>query len=253
MNTTAHQISTHYQRLGKGPILVMLHGWGCDWQIFAPIIHLLSENFQLVIPDLPAFGQSHAPTQAWDTKDYSAWLTDFLTQVIGNKPYSLLGHSYGGKVAALYVATGQGPQPQQLLLCDASGIPTPLSLTKRVQQKILGLIPKNLKQRLPTKIRHQLLTLSGSSTDHFYSSPMQQQILRTVVSEDLRPILPQIQVPTLLLWGEVDLDTPLSHAQQFESLIPGAELATFAGVGHFPFIDQPTRFIAEVTSFCLKS
>lgn len=251
MEVTAHQITTSYQRIGRGPILVMLHGWGCDWQIFASVIPELSNHFQLLIPDLPAFGQSHTPTEVWDSHDYAKWLADFLAQTVGKKHFSLFGHSHGGKVAALYVAAGEGPQPARLVLCDSSGIPASLSLRKRVQQKVLKFIPSTLKQKLPAVLRQRLLKISGSATDHFYSTPAQKQILVKVVREDIRPSLSQIYLPTLILWGEDDLETPLSDSKQFNSLLPSSELSPFEGAGHFPFIDQPTHFVRELISFCI--
>jgi pimeloyl-ACP methyl ester carboxylesterase len=114
---------------------------------------------------------------------------------------------------------------------------------------MLKLIPSSFKKSLPTSIRAKLLRLSGSATDYLYSSPIQKQILVKVIHEDIRPLLPAIDLPTLLIWGEKDSDTPLAHAHQFKRLIPGSELSTFADVGHFPFIEQPARFVREITSF----
>ena len=249
MEITARQLPTHYERIGRGPTLVMLHGWGCDWQIFSPIIPTLSDHFQLIIPDLPAFGTSHTPSEVWGTPEYVEWLSDFIQQTVGGKRFSLLGHSYGGRLAAYYTAAAAGSIPSQLLLCDASGIPTELSVPQRVQQHFLTLIPRQVKDKLTRQLRQQLLSLTRSSSDHFLANEAQKKILRQVIKDDIRPVLSQIHVPTLLLWGEQDPDTTLSHARQFEQLIIGSELVTFPNVGHFPFIEQPDRFIREVLSF----
>lgn len=250
MELIARHLSTHFERIGQGPILVLLHGWGCDWQIFAPIISHLSADYQLVIPDLPAFGQTHTAPEVWGTPEYCQWLADFLQQTVGKKPFVILGHSYGARLAAWYAATNQsGPQPTALLLCDASGIPNTLSLPKRLQQRLLKIVPQTVKNQLSAQFKQRLLDVSHSSTDHFYANAAQKKILQKVVREDIRPLLPAISVPTLLLWGETDPDTTLNHGQQFKTLIPGAELSIFAGVGHFPFIEQPDRFVREINSF----
>lgn len=77
-------------------------------------------------------------------------------------------------------------------------------------------------------------------------------IMSRVVNEDLTHELPKIAAPTLLIWGENDTATPLSDAKKMEKLIPNAGLVSFAGCGHYSFLDNPVQFAAVLTSF-LKS
>jgi len=70
-----------------------------------------------------------------------------------------------------------------------------------------------------------------------------------VVNEDLRSLLPRIQAPTLLIWGENDEDTPLADGQLMEQLIPDAGLVIFKGAGHYAYLEQPTRFCHIVETF----
>jgi pimeloyl-ACP methyl ester carboxylesterase len=77
-------------------------------------------------------------------------------------------------------------------------------------------------------------------------------ILSKVVNEDLKHVMPNIKAPTLLIWGENDTATPLSDAKTMEKLIPDAGLVSFAGCGHYSFLDNPVQFAAVLTSF-LKS
>ena len=69
------------------------------------------------------------------------------------------------------------------------------------------------------------------------------------VNEDLRKIMPEIKSPTLLIWGENDTATPLQDAKIMESKIPDAGLVSFAGCGHYSFLDNPGGFAAVVKSF----
>jgi len=242
MELTAHKVLTNYQKIGHGPVLVLLHGWGCDWQIFSPVIAGLSEQYQLIIPDLPAFGQSHSPTEVWDSAEYVVWLKDFLAQTVDTKPFSLLGHSFGGKLAAMLAASHFPAGLTQIILCSASGLPAPLSPTQQLQQRLLTLIPRVLKAQLSTQFRERLLKMTHSSTDYMYANDMQKKILQRVIHENISQELEKIVTPTLLIWGDVDADTPLVQAKRFSTLIKGSELVVFNGVGHFPFIEQPTRF-----------
>ena len=66
---------------------------------------------------------------------------------------------------------------------------------------------------------------------------------------DTRDILREIQVPTLLVWGDADGRSPITVARQFQTAIPGASLAVIPGAGHVSNVDAPARFNAEVRDF----
>ena len=68
---------------------------------------------------------------------------------------------------------------------------------------------------------------------------------------DTRDLLPKIDVPTLLLWGEDDGRSPLDVAEQFHTAIPGAKLATIPNAGHLSNMEQPDVFNEHVRRFCL--
>ena len=65
----------------------------------------------------------------------------------------------------------------------------------------------------------------------------------------LASLLPAIQAPTLLIWGDEDRETPLAQGQLMAQAIPGARLEVFPGAGHYSYLDQPTAFCALVRSF----
>lgn len=252
MKTTLHAISTHYQIIGSGPTLILLHGWLCDWQIWSPVISTLSENFRLVLPDLPAFGQSAAGAPDWNSNHYAQWLAALIDETVpGGENFALGGHSFGGKISALYAAryaSGSAKRLSHLFLIDSSGLPPALSPQAQAQQKLLTFVPDKLKQLIPARFKHRLLTATGSATDHFKSNEAQRILLKQIVREDITDVLPTITVPTTLIWGELDHETPLDQGQRFAALIPRARLEIFAQAGHFPFVDNPQRFISSITS-----
>jgi pimeloyl-ACP methyl ester carboxylesterase len=67
---------------------------------------------------------------------------------------------------------------------------------------------------------------------------------------DQRDILPMIAVPTLLIWGEQDVRSPLTLARQFERAIPAAKLVVIAGAGHVSNLERPQEFNEAVREFC---
>lgn len=81
--------------------------------------------------------------------------------------------------------------------------------------------------------------------------PVGSRLMAHAMAEaDLREVLPTVQVPTLLLWGEADERSPLSIAEQMRDAIPAARLEVIPGAGHDSNWEQPARFSAEVRDFC---
>jgi pimeloyl-ACP methyl ester carboxylesterase len=74
---------------------------------------------------------------------------------------------------------------------------------------------------------------------------------RAVAHADTRYLLPKIHVPTLLVWGDADVRSPVTVAHQMRDAIPGARLAVIAGAGHVSNLEEPARFNAQVRAFCL--
>ena len=76
------------------------------------------------------------------------------------------------------------------------------------------------------------------SADYRAASPVMQRSMSLAVNEDLTALLPQIAVPTLLIWGEKDTATPLSDGQKMEKRIPDAGLVVLKNAGHFAFAED---------------
>lgn len=245
MLISVHGVDTNYQDMGKGTPLVLLHGWGCTWEIWYPVIAELSKNYRLIIPDLPAFGESKLHSNEWNSYHYAQWLEAFIQKTVGDKKFALLGHSFGGKIAAIYAATVQPKELKELLLVDISGLPVELSSQKKLQEKMFGFIPASFKQFLPQTLKEKILSRFGAE-DYQTATTQQRAIFKIIVKENIENLLPQIQTKTTLIWGEKDLDTPLSKGQAFARQIPSAQLITFPNAGHFPFIDEPDAFIKHI-------
>jgi pimeloyl-ACP methyl ester carboxylesterase len=77
-------------------------------------------------------------------------------------------------------------------------------------------------------------------------------MLHALAEADLRDVLPTIEVPTLLLYGEEDQRSPLSVAEEMHSKIPGSTLVVIPEVGHQSNIEAADRFNAEVRRFLIS-
>lgn len=256
MQVTVNQTSTYYQKIGNhGDYLVLLHGWGHQFETFSSIIPGLSDHFQVIALDLPAFGRSANPQpingKAWNSNDYVNWLSAFLEQVIPSQSFTLVGHSFGGKIAALFAANHQEQRLKHLILMDASGLPLPLKHKEQFVQSLAQVIPSTLKTYLARTATQKILRQFGIAQDYQQANAAQQAILRRIVREDISTVLGQITVPTDIIWGEHDETTPLSAGKRFTSLIPNAKLHLIAKSGHVPFHDQPQDTLRTILKILL--
>ena len=83
------------------------------------------------------------------------------------------------------------------------------------------------------RVRIEKARARRGSSDYNDATPMMRAILSKCVNEDLCHVMPHIQAPTLLIWGENDTATPLADAKKMEKLIPDAGLVSFPGCGHY--------------------
>ncbi len=81
--------------------LVYLHGWGQNIEMMEPIAKPFSKKYNVLILDLPGFGLSPEPKEAWTLYDYAEMVNFFVKELKMNNPI-LIGHSFGGKISLCY-------------------------------------------------------------------------------------------------------------------------------------------------------
>jgi pimeloyl-ACP methyl ester carboxylesterase len=235
---------------GDAPILV-LHGWGAHLEAVGAILAALEGASELVALDLPGFGESDPPPEAWDAGDYARFVIDFLDE-LEIKSAHLVGHSHGGRVA-IVLATDERERVERLLLVDAAGIRPKRTwrYRRRVAVAKVGRVVAAVGgppgQRLQERMRARV-----ASRDYLEASETMRGTFRAVIAEDLTDRLQRISAPTLLVWGDRDEDTPLWMAHRMEKLIPDAGLVVLEGAGHYSYADSPGQFRAVARRFLME-
>lgn len=233
---------------GKGPAVLLLHGWGCDHTIFKSCRELLCPTHTVYSFDLPGFGRSPAPDTVWGVEDYTRMIEAFVRDRRLESP-SLVGHSFGGRVSILYASRNR---VERVMLVDAAGVKPVRSPGYYYRVYTYKLLRRTVQTLLPAARANRVIEnyrKKRGSSDYANASPRMRAILSKTVNEDLRPFLPRIAAPTLLFWGERDTATPLQDARIMERLIPDSGLVTVPGAGHFSFLENPVMFAAVVRSF----
>lgn len=252
MNIKIQDINTNYIVKGEGKNILLLHGWGSKLDLFGTIIENLSKNNKVYAIDLPGFGGTDEPKEAWDVDRYVDFVIEFIEKM-NIKELSILGHSFGGRVIIKLVnRQNLNFKVDKLVLVDSAGIKPEKSKKTSMKTKVYKVLKILVGNKIVSKIFPNLLNnikKKFGSEDYRNATPIMRDTLVKTVNEDLTDLLPNIKQSTLLIWGDKDTATPIEDAKKMESLIKDSGLVTVEGAGHFSFLEQPILINRVLDSF----
>jgi pimeloyl-ACP methyl ester carboxylesterase len=242
----------YYKTYGAGPNVLLLHGWGASIDLYQGLLDRLAQHFTVYALDMPGVGRSDEPPEAWCVDDYVDLVSAFIKEM-GIKKTHLIGHSFGGRVITKMMNRPERPaEVDKIVFIDAAGIKP----KKKLKTKIKVASYKAAKVIFNNPVMHFLypdylenMRKRNGSADYNAASPVMRATLVRVVNEDLKELLPGIDRPTLLIWGENDPTTPLKDGQEMERLIPDAGLVVAKGAGHFSYLEQPGLVYGAIEKF----
>jgi pimeloyl-ACP methyl ester carboxylesterase len=275
---TIHGYRRAVRIAGDGPPVMLIHGIGDNSLTWSEVMADLSSSYTVIAPDLLGHGRSDKPRADYSVAAYANGLRDLLT-VLGYDRVTLIGHSLGGGVATQF--SYQFPEMvERLVLVGAGGVSTDVHPILRMATAPLITSVLRILQ-LPGATR-ALAAFGAGVAHHIATSPLG----RTTAGHDavdvvrvldgfadntgylafLRTLRAAVdwrgqsitmldrcylyeQLPVQIIWGECDAVIPVSHAHLAHTAIPGSQLEIFSGAGHFPFRDEPERFIESIRKF----
>ena len=250
----------YYEQSGAGEHhVLLLHGWGCTAKHFEPIAQALSEQYHVTAIDFPAHGRSDRPAEPWGVPEFAAMTAELIEQ-LGLAPVDIIAHSFGARVA-IYLAAQYPQLVNRLVLTGAAGLIAPASSKRRAKTTLYKAL-RGLAESAPARallgekrvnaLREALIQKFGSA-DYRALSPTMRPTFNRVIHQDLRPHLPSIKSPALLIWGAKDDQTPLWMGKVMEGEIPDAGLVVFEDAGHFAYLERYGDFRAIVMNFLEES
>ncbi len=247
MEFTFDGIKIYYSDEGSGKPVVFFHGWGADTRSFEICAKAL-EGCRIIRLDFPGHGKSEEPQRAYSLDDF-ADCAKKLFEVTGVKNPVLVGHSNGGRVIIRLLSGGY--EAKKAVLIDSAGIIPKRSLSykikvakyKAAKKAVRIFFPKTADERI------EKMKKKSGSADYKNASGVMRDTMVKLVNTDLAPELQKIKVPTLLVWGTQDKETPFSDAKLMESLIPDSGIVELTGGSHWAFVEQSGKFIAALKSF----
>lgn len=246
-----------YDRVGTGPLLVLLHGVLGDRRLWRPQLEALSDRFTVIAWDCPGCGESDDPQESVRLPQFAGWLAGLIAALGLDRPH-VLGLSWGAGLA-LELYSRYPTLPRSLVLAAAyagwaGSLPAEEVERRRQQclresnlpprQFVPGWIPDLLTDAAPPAMVDAVMEIMAGFHPVGFRTMVQ-----AFAQADLREVLPRISVPTMLLYGAADLRSPLSVAQSLHTRIPDSHLVVVPGVGHLSNVEAPERFNSEVRDF----
>jgi len=222
-------VKVYYQIFGQGTPLLLLHGWGSNSERWQVVAEELAKEYKVIVPDMPGFGRSDALSYPWKMNNYVKWIEDFV-KALGLKEYYLMGHSFGGALAAK-LAINHPQEVRKLFLVSSASVRK--KTAKKTIFKNLSKIAK-LFDSIPgyNFFRKAFYKFIIRNSDYPYVDLSMIETYKNVIAEDLSQFTGFIKVPTVIIWGDKDTYTPIEDARFMEQKIHGSKLIIIPGAGH---------------------
>ncbi|MEU9731411.1 alpha/beta hydrolase [Streptomyces sp. NPDC048002] len=246
-----------YDRVGDGPPVVFLHGAAYDARSWRPQLDDLADEFTVVAWDEPGAGRSSDLPKSFGPADYAHCLAA-VVQSLRLGPAHIAGLSWGGTLALEFYRQ-HADLVRTLILADTyagwKGSLPAQEVRARVEgaQRMLDAPSEEFDPTLPGLFAGEppaaYASLLNAMDAAVRPETMRAQLL-LMAETDQRDLLPTVSVPTLLLWGEQDVRSPLTVARQFQEAIPRAELVVIPEAGHVSNLERARDFNRAVRAFC---
>jgi pimeloyl-ACP methyl ester carboxylesterase len=231
---------------GEGPArVVALHGWRRTHADFAGVLGPGAPGGALaaVAPDLPGFGATPPPPEAWGSADYAGLAARLIDTEAAGGPVVVLGHSFGGRVAVMLAAE----RPELVAGLVLTGAPlSPRPGPRRRPPAPYRLVRALRRAGLVSEARLERARQRYGSADYKASEGVVRAVLVRLLAEDYEPALRSLGCPVELVWGEDDGEAPLAVAEAVSGIVPAARLTRCPGTGHLTPLQAPAALRAAV-------
>jgi pimeloyl-ACP methyl ester carboxylesterase len=261
----------NYVEMGEGEPVIFVHGLAGCWRNWLENIPYFARTHRVIVPDLPGFG--HSPMPSWEITmaNYGRMLHDLCERLGLDHVAALVGNSMGGFISTEAVIE-EPERFDRLVLISAAGISFAEANGRHAQavgrtikaaapflagdRRSWLTRPRGRKLafgrvfRNPNKLRPELLAEQGKPG---LQSPGFADAFATMAGYDTRERLPEIEIPTLVVWGLNDQIVPVEAALGYNRLIPHSRLEIFERTGHLPMLERPLRFNPLLEEFIESS
>jgi len=231
-----------FKRDKDTPVSLLLHGWGSNKESFAAIQKEIPNSLSI---DLPGFGKTPQPKKSWTVEDYANFVKNFIIKVQLGDIDTVLGHSFGGRVAVEAISHGTF-MPKFLCLTG-----TPIIREKKKENSFLlslGRIVKSLPGGTFARSFYYKKILGVEDYLDAEKSGMKSTFINVINKEALGD-LKKIDIPILFLWGENDQTITIDQAYLASNQVVKGKVDLVPKADHFAFVDAPDIFVNKFNTW----
>ncbi|MCY4021586.1 MAG: alpha/beta hydrolase [Chloroflexi bacterium] len=229
--------------VGEGDPVLMIHGWGANLELLGPLAQNLEGfDYRLYMLDLPGFGGSAEPPAPYTIFDYAAFCIAYL-DLHRLEQVHYFGHSLGGRIG-LILGSDYSDRLKSMVLSNSAGIKSRQPMYSQLRLRLYRSVRKSLNRLGAAAIAQDLRQRYNKrygSPDFQAASGVMRKTLVNVIGQDLLPNAYRVNIPTVLIWGDADTETPLWMGEKLERAIPDAALIVHEGAGHYAYLDYARR------------
>jgi pimeloyl-ACP methyl ester carboxylesterase len=249
--------AVHYEVFGKGRPVLFLHGWLGSWRYWLPSMEIASTHFRTYAFDLIGFGDTYQRHIEPSIGAYAEQVIRFLDE-LGIEQVALVGHSMGGMVS-LKCAIEHPERIERVVTVGAPIVGSSLALLLKLtafrpiargMDALPGLTKWMFRYFLAAADEQAMLEILEDSVKPTADSI--RASIRSMMRTDLRPDLPRLSVPALVLHGTRDdivMPSQIDVIRQSLPTSPCLRQCSIEGSRHFPWVDQPDLFHDQLLSF----
>lgn len=248
----------HLQVMGRGPVLLLVHGTAASTHSWRDLMPALAERFTVVAPDLPGHGFTGMPAGHGLTLPGMARALGDLVAALDIAPVLVVGHSAGAAILLRMTLDGT-LAPRGVIGLNAALLPlgeAHAALFSRLARVLAGLpfVPRLFAWQASRRaVAEKLLADTGSRLDRrgidLYARLFRYpshigSALRMMAQWDLRPLLrdlPRLAAPLLLVVGTGDRAVPPHQATQVRQRLPATRILRLPGLGHLAHEEDAER------------
>jgi pimeloyl-ACP methyl ester carboxylesterase len=253
---TTDQGIVHYEVYGRGKPVILLHGWLGSWGLWQETMSFLGRYYRTYALDFWGFGESGKKRDTYAVQDFVSLVDQFMEQ-LGIVHAPLVGHSMGGTVS-LSVAIRYPQRASKVVVVGSpiagSSLAFPLKLAGMrpiafLLFNMMGAFRLGMRIASPFICRDERFP---DMMDRDLSRTTLESFLLSIASlrrTDLRPMLDQIKIPVMGMYGDRD---NIVHPRQWQPLlkgVPHAQIERFPFAGHFPMLEEPETFAQKLKTF----
>lgn len=264
-HTDARGRVTPYLELGtpRRGTLVWLHGFSDRFDTILQAAPHLREDFRIVSPSLPAFGEGWVdPGERHTFSAFADWMEGVLRDVV-HEPFHLMGNSLGG-ATALGVAARMPDRVRSVIALNNAGVLLDgvhcVTAEMSAGQNLFVVREPADYHALNRRIFAREVKLPRPIAAHLFHESKRNAEWYTRVTQDLGESevraegpgwrsfvdLPAIRVPALVLWGDQDTLFPVAHGEHVARTVQDGRLELLEGVGHCAHLESPRRLAESV-------